>query len=120
MELNEKLINLLKNGTGLPVEQDEYDGKENKYIVFIYEDERPSGHADNKPYADTVYLQVQLITPKNYNYFYLKRKIRNLLEGTDFFVTSTRSFLGSVYVGTEKIRQTVFKVEYTEGRQEEE
>ena len=119
MELNEKLINLLKNGTGLPVEQDEYDGKKDKYIVFIYEDERPIGHADNKPYADTVYMQIQLITPKSFNYLKLKKKIRNLLEGADFSVTSIRSFLGEVYVGTEKIRQTVFKVEYTETRQEE-
>lgn len=119
VELNEILIKLLSI-TGLPVEQDEYDGKKDKYIVFIYEDERPTGHADNKPYADTVYLQIQLITPKSFNYFKLKRKIRNLLENADFSVTSTRSFLGSVYVGTEKIRQTVFKVEYTEGRQEEE
>lgn len=112
------LINLL-SGTGLPVEQDEYDGKKDKYIVFIYEDESPTGYADNKPYADTVYLQVQLITPKNFNYFKLKKKIRNLLEGADFSVTSIRSFLGDVYIGTEKIRQTVFKVEYTEARQEE-
>lgn len=118
MELNEILIKLLSI-TGLPVEQDEYDGKEDKYIVFIYEDERPAGHADNKPYADTVYLQIQLITPKRFNYLKLKKKIRNLLEGADFFVTSIRSFLGDVYVGTEKIRQTVFKVEYTETRQEE-
>lgn len=118
MELNEKLKNLLSE-TGLPVEQDEYEGREDKYIIFIYEDERPVEHADNKPYADTVYLQIQLITPKNFNYMKLKRKIRNLLEDADFSVTSIRSFLGSVYVGTEKIRQTVFETEYTEARQEE-
>ena len=118
MELNEKIIHILTE-TGLPVEQDEYEGKENKYIIFTYEDEKPTEYADNKAYADTVYLQIQLITPKNFNYMKLKRKIRDLLEEADFSVTSIRSFLGSIYVGTEKIRQTVFEVEYTESRQEE-
>ena len=119
MDLNEILINLL-GGTGLPVEQDLYKGKEDKYIVFTYEDESPEEHGDNRPIADTAYLQIQLITPNNFNYFNLKKKIRKLLEDADFSVTSIRSFLGDVYVGTEKIRQTVFQVEYTEGRMEEE
>lgn len=115
MDLNEMLIKLLGE-TGLPVEQDLYEGKEDKYIVFTYEDERPEASGDNRPIADTAYLQIQLITPKDFNYFILKQKIRNLLEGADFSVTSIRSFLGDVYIGTEKQRQTVFQVEYTEGR----
>lgn len=115
MNLNELLIKLL-SATGLPVEQDEYDGKSEKYIVFIYEDERPEAHGDNKVTADTAYLQIQLITPKKFNYFELKKQIRTLLEGADFSVSSVRSFLGDIYQGTEKTRQTVFEVEYTQGR----
>ena len=115
MNLNELLIKLLGE-TGLEVEQDIYGGESDKYIIFSYEDERPECWADDQVEADTVYLQIQLITPKEFDYFALKKKIRNLLEGADFIVTSTRSFLGSVYVGTEKKRQTVFQVEYTEGR----
>lgn len=118
MNLNEMLKNLLSR-TGLPVEQDEYIGPEEIYIIFVYEDERPEAHADNRPTADTAWLQVQLITPKNYNYFSLKKKIRDLLEEAGFFVTSTRSFLGDVYHGTEKTRQTVFEVTYTESRKME-
>lgn len=118
MDLSEILVTLL-GATGLPVKQDEYEGEENKYIIFTYEDERPACHADNKVIADTVYLQIQLITPKKFDYFALKKQIRNLLEGADFTVSSIRSFLGSVYVGTEKTRQTVFRVTYTEGRKEE-
>lgn len=118
MNLNDMLLELL-GSTGLPVEQDEYTGKSKVYIIFVYEDERPEAHADNKVTEDTAYLQVQLITPKDYNYFSLKKKIRDLLEEADFFVTSIRSFLGSAYCGTEKIRQTVFEVTYTESRETE-
>lgn len=118
MNLNEKLKKLL-GVTGLPVEQDEYTGNSSKYIIFVYEDERPEAHADDGVTEDTVYMQIQLITPKNFSYFELKKKIRNLLEGADFFVTSIRSFLGDVCVGTEKIRQTVFEVTYTESRKME-
>lgn len=115
MNLNELLISLLGE-TGLEVVQDLYDGESDKYIIFSYEDERPEFWGDNQIEADTAYLQIQLITPKGFDYFELKKKIRSLLEGADFIVTSTRSFLGSVYVGTEKKRQTIFQVEYTEGR----
>ena len=118
MNLNEKIITLLSS-LGIPVEQDEYDGNEKIYITFTYGDERPDFFADNSPYADTVFIQIQLITPKNFNYFNLKQKIRSLLESADFSVTSIQSFLGDVYWGTEKIRQTVFEAEYTELRQEE-
>lgn len=118
MNLCERLISVLGEA-GLPVEQDEYTGKEEKYIIFTFEDERPEAYADNRPAADTAYIQVQLITPKNFNYFDLKKKIRNLLEGADFLVASIRSFLGDVYMGTEKTRQTVFSVKYTEQRLEE-
>lgn len=115
MNLNEILKRLL-SVTELPVEQDEYDGNEEKYIIFVYEDESPEMYGDNEVVADTVYLQIQLITPKNFNYFMLKKQIRNLLEEADFSVTSIRSYLGNVAQGTEKIRQTIFQVEYTEGR----
>lgn len=115
MNLNKLLIELLKK-TGLPVCQDEYSGKNDRYIIFTYEDERPAAHADNRVVADTAYIQIQLITPKNFNYFQLKAQIRDLLEGADFSVTSIRSSLGSTYVGTDKIRQTIFHTEYTQGR----
>jgi len=115
MNLNELLIKLL-SVTGLPVEQDEYDGDGDKYIVFIYEDEKPETYGDDEVTADTVYLQIQLITPKEFDYFSLKKQIRSLLEEADFIVTSIQSFLGDIYQGTEKVRQTIFQVKYTEGR----
>lgn len=114
-----KLLKDTLNVTGLAVEQDEYEGKADKYIIFTYADENPSFHANNKPQADTVYIQLQFITPKNFNYFELKDRIRNLLEKADFIVSSIHSFVGDKYQGTEKTRQTVYEISYTQGRTEE-
>lgn len=119
MDVNKELKELLEGPTGLKVEQDEYSGKDSKYIVYSYADERPETFGDNKVLSDTVYLNIQLITPKNYNYMKLKHQIRDLLEGAGFFVTSISSFLGDVYFETEKTRQTVFEVNRTEQRVEE-
>ena len=115
MNLNEMLKKLLKQ-TELPVEQDEYVGHSKKYIIFVYEDENPAYHGDNKVLADTAYMQIQLVTPKNFDYFPLKEQIRDLLEQAGFSVTSTRSFLGTAITETEKVRQTIFHAEYTQGR----
>lgn len=115
MNCNKLLIDTLA-ATELPVVQDEYTGKAEKYIVFIYTDEIPVLWSDNRVDADTVYIQLQLITPKNFNYFALKHQIRDLLEGAGFLVTSTQSFLGDPYNGTEKVRQTIFECQYSETR----
>ena len=115
MNCNKLLIDTLA-ATGLPVVQDEYTGKAEKYIVFIYTDEVPALWSDNCVDADTVYIQLQLITPKNFNYFETKHQVRNLLEGAGFIVTSIQSFLGDEYNGTEKVRQTIFEITYSETR----
>lgn len=115
MNCNKLIIDTLA-ATGLPVVQDEYTGKADKYIVFIYTDEIPVLWSDNKVDADTVYLQIQLITPKNFNYFAFKHQIRDLLEGADFIITSTQTMLGDEYNGTEKVRQTIFECQYSETR----
>ena len=109
----DNLIKETLSFTDLEIEQDEYTGDEDRYIIYVYEDEAPESFGDNRVTADTVYLQIQLITPKDFEYNSLKNRIRDALRAADFYVTSIRSFLGSVYVGTEKIRQTVFEVNYT-------
>ena len=115
MNCNKLLMDTLA-ATELPVVQDEYTGKAEKYIVFIYTDEIPVLWSDNRVDADTVFLQIQLITPKNFNYFTYKHQIRDLLEGAGFLVTSTQSILGDEYNGTEKVRQTIFECQYSETR----
>lgn len=116
MNLNKLLIETLNDATGLPVAQDEYEGKEDKYIVFTYIDERPEVFADNVAVADVAYMQIQLITPKSYNYFAKKETIREALEGAGFSVTSLKSYLGDAFNGTEKIRQTIIEALYSDSR----
>jgi len=110
------LIKTTLTSLGYPVVQDEYEGTAKKYIVFIYTDETPALWGDDLPTADTTFLQIQFITPKDYNYFNDKHTIRNLLEGAGFLVTSTQSFLGDIYNGTDKVRQTIFEVQISETR----
>lgn len=119
MTLNERIRTLLGEATGLPVEQDQYDGTSDKYILFIYEDERPVHHGDNEVLIDETDLQIQLFTPKEFDYLELKKVIRNTLEKAGFTVSSIRSFLGDGLTGTEKTRQTIFSVSWLEGRMEE-
>ena len=115
MNCNQKIIETLAP-TDLPVYQDEYTGKADKYIIFIYTDEVPALWGDDGVLADTVFIQLQLITPKDFNYFEYKHQIRDLLEGAGFIVTSTQSMLGDEYNGTEKVRQTIFELNYSETR----
>lgn len=118
MKVNKLIKDILGTATGLPVVQDEYVGDKTEYITFTYLDERPVEFGDDRPIIDTVYLQIQLITPKSYNYLNTKELIKATLEENDFIVTSIRSFLGSEIYGTEKIRQTIFECSYTEPRKE--
>ena len=101
MTLNERIIDLLGNATGLPVDQDRND------------------HGDNEVLADETDLQIQLFSPKEFDYLQTKKIIRNTLEKAGFIVSSIRSFLGDELTGTENTRQTIFSVSWLEGRQEE-
>lgn len=116
MNLNNHIITILHNATGLSVSPDIKEGDDDKYIIFTYSDEKPISYGDNKPIGDTAYLQIQLVTPKKYNYMNLKHQIRDALEANDFNVTSIRSMLGDELWGTEHIRQTIFEANYTVGR----
>ena len=117
MELNELLFNIFKE-LGIEVAQDEYLGKQGKYATFTYYDEQPTSWADNEVTSDTAYLQIQFVTPKNYDYFAEKKAIRNALEDNGFIIINGETFLGDVYSGTEKKRTCVWNVKYTEMRGE--
>ena len=47
------LIESLEKKFSIPVAQDEYDGKSDKYIIYTYEDERPVYFGDDKTLQDT-------------------------------------------------------------------
>lgn len=110
MNVNRK-IKCLEAVTGYPVRQDIYRGKEDKYIVFTYEDERTALEADNEELAGTAYLQITLYTPADYNYFSDKRKIKKELRDQGFNVESVQSWLEGE---NHRIRHTVFTVNITE------
>lgn len=108
------LIESLEKSIHIPVAQDEYEGKDDKYLIYTYEDERPVHFGDDKALQDTAYLTLQLIVPKTFNYMKLKHQIRDELERMDFIVTDIRSFLSSAINGTDKIRRITFDATYTD------
>lgn len=113
MNVNSKLKTLEKI-TGFPVEQDEYEGSSDKYIVFTYEDERASLRADNEEQAETAYLMVSLFVPKDYDYFEDKKNIKAELVQQGFTVESIQAWLEDARIETKKIRRITFSVNITE------
>ena len=90
-------------------------GKGDKWITFTYEDERPGQIGDNGVTDDIAYMQVNLFTPKRFDYMELKEKIKSYLESVGV-VTSTRSWC---YKDKQiLIRQTTFTAEITAEREE--
>ena len=115
MNVNPLILGLkdIDSLSGIPVEQDEYEGTAKTYITFTYEDEKGTQFGDNKVIADTAYMQINLFTPKKFNYLTLKEVIKTYLEGLGC-VTSIQSSLYSI--NNEKIRQTTFTCEITKER----
>lgn len=117
MNVNEKVMSL-EAVTGYPVRPDIYNGESDKYIIFVYEDERAALHADDEVQACTAYLRVTLYTPEDYNYFEDKRIIKKSLIKQGFIVESIRSWLEDALNGTKKIRNTAFSVNITEAEED--
>lgn len=117
MDVNEKLMNL-KKVTGIPTFPDETPAEEEKSLSFVYEDERPVLNGDDRPVADTVYIQLTLYTPAKEDYMNLKHQIRDYLEEEGFCVTSISSWVEKGLTGTKRTRHTVFQMNYTEPRKE--
>lgn len=113
MNVNPRLF-ALEDATGFPVAQDEYEGSSDKYIVFTYEDERPSLRADNREQARTAYIMVSLFVPKNYDYFADKKKVEDALVQQDFTLESVQTWLEDAGIGTKRIRRIIFSVNITE------
>ena len=116
MDVNERLKGL-ERITGIQVFPDESPAEREKSISFVYEDERPILHGDDRPVADTVYIQLTLYTPSKLNYMDLKHRIRDYLEDEGFCVTSIQSWIDAGLTGTKRTRHTVFEINYTEPRE---
>ncbi len=118
MNLNPVLMRI-GEAVGLPTAEDEYEGREEKYLIFTYEDERPDFWGDDRVLADTVNIMLQMVVPKSFNYMKLKKKLVEELEKEDFSITGIHSLFGESVNRTEKIRRIVFETVHTEMRQEE-
>lgn len=106
-------LNTVQSLANIPIEEDEYSGKEKTWITFTYEDERGTERGDDKVLADTAYIQVNFFTPRDYNYKSDKEDIKTYLEEVGI-VTSVTS--RAYEINNEKIRQTTFTVEITKVR----
>lgn len=112
MNLNPVMIEVGRE-MGYPCKLDLYEGTESKFIVYSYADERASYYGDDDEEEIQVTLQVQLITPQNYNYFSDKTKLKRTLKEKGFCVENIQSFLDDEAVGTDRARRTVFTCNYT-------
>lgn len=120
MNLNPIFTRDFREWIGYPVEQDEYEGDSAIYFVFSYEDEVSVLYGDNKAVDETAYMQLKLYTPKNYDYFELKKQTGEFFERLGFTITSKHSFLESnILKDTKRMRCTVFEMNYTAGKMEE-
>lgn len=118
MNVNERIISL-EQIIGYPVSQDIYEGKEDKYIVFNYEDERVELFGDNKELMETAYLHIAFYTPKDYDYHSDKKLIKKELKKMGFNVESSQSWLEQAAIqGTKYMRHTAFYVNITEAAEE--
>lgn len=116
MNLNEFFATDLSGAIGIPVSEDIYEGDADKYITFTYQDERPTGFADNHPIEDECEVYVNLYVPKDYDYFEMKESIRDYLEAYGFFV-SMQSWLENGKKQTELIRRITFDCSLKQKRQ---
>lgn len=113
MNVNRTLIGL-KDVTGFPVYPDVYEGTADKYITFTYEDERGALYADDEEIHTEVTVEVNLFTPKDFNYFQAKDAIKAYLVANDFQVENIQSWISTEEKGTSKYRQTTFSANKTQ------
>lgn len=103
--------------TGISVYQDIcIDEEADKYITYIYQDERPVLCGNNKVLADQCDIYVNLYTPLNFDYFETKKKIRDYLEENEFSVRSIGTGIENDTSG-KKVRRTTFDCRYAAFRE---
>ncbi len=117
MGIRERVM-VLGKALGYPVEQDEYEGIGERYIVYTYEDERGSLWGDDREVAVTTWVQVSLFIPKTDDYDADKRKMKRILEAEGFQVESVQVWVE--HLSGRKVRRITFSVNITEAREEEE
>ena len=115
MDLTEILMKLAEV-TGIEVYQDICtDEDADRYITYVYQDERPALCGNNEVLADQCDIYVSLYTPIKFDYFGVKKTIRNYLEANEFSINSIGTGIEDDPSGG-KIRRTTFDCKYAEFR----
>jgi hypothetical protein len=92
MNLNSELL-ALSTILNCPVKQDVYKGKENRFVVFTYENEEPELCGDNDVLIEKGSIQLSYYVPESYNYFNDKATIKSYLRGLDYYIESVQTFM---------------------------
>ena len=111
-------IQKLEDITGLEVSPDIYKGGSDRYIVYVYADERSVFWGDDKVLEDSVTIQISLYTPPEFNHMNLKHMIRDYLErlGEVNDISSWLETYTSKNNLEATIRHTTFNVTITKAR----
>ena len=111
MNINKKILELEKI-TGIPVQQDFYEGKSDKWITFVNVLEKGELYAEDEVKAELIVIQIHLFVPIECNYNAVKKKIKDYLEKEDFYDLEIQVFK------EENKRHIIFECDYTEMRGE--
>lgn len=102
----------LEDLTGLPVEENDYGGDEEEYIVWDIADEHGSLYGDDRAQMIESSLQMRVRLRKQTDYYPVKEQIREYLEAEDFYDVSFENYCekedGYIF------RYLVFEFNYTE------
>lgn len=79
--------------TGLEVEEDLYEGKNEEHITFTYADEHYDEFGDNKPIAEQCDMQIKVVLLKDTDYFDLKENIKLYLLQNEAFEINAQSYM---------------------------
>ena len=68
----------------LPVALETYEGSSTEYITYNLAYEKEGSHSDNKPKTEKSYWQIHLVTPREFDYREVKKKIKKYLYDNGF------------------------------------
>lgn len=82
----------LEELTGLPVEENDYGGTEEEYIVWDIADERGGLFGDDSPQMIESNIQMRVRLRKQTDYYPIKERIREYLEAEGFYGISFENY----------------------------
>lgn len=106
MNVNKTML-ALADITNLPVEEDEYEGTAEEYIIFNYADEKSIRHGNDIPLINEADMTVKAVLKKSTNYFQTKDKIWEYLIECGAYDITFQTYLESI-TGNKKKRNLIF------------